>query len=458
MADVERLLLAKVIRDKRMLAFLDTKITRDYFLDAEHLQVFDWMHEHFSEFGTSPGEQALRDNYPSWKLPDTPEPLDYYVKRLRKRHKYNLLEESVADAAGWLEDGDEREAELTLQRALNTITTTITPLRDHNLTDPESFKRLFDYYTELTKAPDDLRGLSTGWPTLDLATMGLQSGQLITLVGPPKGGKSTVLLSMGSHIQHEHEVDVLYVSFEMGYDEMVARWTGIRARTNYRRLLKGKMNEIDRKRLGRLQKQLNEGEAKLVLSEDITSTTTVSGIVAKIQAHNPRVVLIDGVYMMDDENGEPKGSAAAITNITRSLKRVAQLFQIPIVITTQVLYSKMRGQSIKAASIGYSSSFGQDSDTVIAVEPRENSETEAHEHWLKVLLSRSGPQMEVQIDFDWSTSTFTEYGNPNVEDDPDEDDDGQVRIGREDDDAAPRRRRRPVTEEEAPPRRRRVSA
>lgn len=36
-----------------------------------------------------------------------------------------------------------------------------------------------------------------------------------------------------------------------------------------------------------------------------------------------------------------------------------------------------------------------------------------------MLLSRSGPKVEVQIDFDWSTSTFTEFAATYDDDDPD---------------------------------------
>lgn len=431
MADVERQVLAKVIRDQAMGAFADAGITDRFFVDEEHLQVLAWMREHFTKYGTSPSEQALKANYPNYRLPPTPEPLDYYIDQLRKAYRYDVIGRAVSEAAELLEDeGDETEAQRLLEVALSDVNVTASPLTDHNLTDPVAFDKLYDYYAMLTENPGALRGYATGWPTLDLATMGLQNGQLVTVVGPPKGGKSTVMLSAAAHVQQHSNVDVMMISFEMSYDEMVARWVGIRAHLNYRRLLKGKMNAMDEKRLVKVLKKLEKGESKLILSTDISSTTTVSGIIAKVQQHKPKVVFIDGVYLMDDEHGEPKGSSAAITNITRSLKRMAQVFDIPVVISTQTLYSKMRGQSIKAASIGYSSSFGQDSDTVIATEPREDPETGEDEHWLKVLLSRTGPQMEVQIDFDWSTSTFTEFAGSYDEDtkDPDEEDEGEVDV------------------------------
>lgn len=427
MADIERLLIAKVIADRDITAIIDGKITDDFFLDEEHLGVLGWMREHFTEHGSSPSEQALKANYPTYRLPETPEPMGWYLAEIRKKHRYEVLSEAVQEAAYDLEEEKLDAASRRLQKALDQSNADISPLRDHELTDPEEFDKIWDYYASLTDNPGSLRGISSGWPTIDLATMGFQPGQLITMVGPPKGGKSTVMLSacdavaLGGH-------DALMVSFEMSYDEMAARWVGQRVGINYRRLLKGKMNETDELRFQKLMARLKKSDSRLVLSDDISATTTVSGIIAKIQLHKPRVVFIDGVYLMDDEHGEPKGSAAAITNITRSLKRVAQVFGITIVISTQTLFSKMKGQSIKAASIGYSSSFGQDSDVVLAAEPRE-AEDGSKEYFLKILLSRSGPNIDVQINFDWETSNFEEYAaSQGPIEDPDEEDDGQIRL------------------------------
>lgn len=408
-----------------MAGLVEARVDKRFFVDEEHLAVFAWMQEHWREYGSSPGVDALKADRPNYELPSTPEPLAYYVDRIRMAYKYDVTAVAVQEATSYLGDRDVDNAIVELTAALSDVSTVVSPLRDHDLTDPESFDRLFNYYSTLTDNPGALRGYSTGWETIDLATMGLQAGQLITFAGPPKAGKSTVLLSCADNVNRDGH-RVLLVSFEMSYDEQVARWVGIRGRLNYRRLLKGRMNDADEKRMNRILRQLKEGEESFILSEDISSTTTVSGIIAKIQQHKPDAVFIDGVYLMDDEVGEPKGSSAALTNITRSLKRVGQTFGIPVVVTTQTLYSKMRGTTVDAGSIGYTSSFGQDSDTVIAVEVNQN-EHEEWEHWLKVILSRSGPKVRTQIDFDWVTSSFTELGDRADYADPDDDDDEVIR-------------------------------
>jgi replicative DNA helicase len=120
------------------------------------------------------------------------------------------------------------------------------------------------------------------------------------------------------------------------------------------------------------------------------------------------MLIVDGVYLMDDEQGEPKGSPQALTNITRSLKRIAQRFDIPIIGTTQVLGWKLgnkKSRKITADSIGYTSSFSQDSDLVIGVESDPDIDNQAI---LRVVLARSAPMGEVKIKWDWENMDFSE--------------------------------------------------
>lgn len=419
MADFENLLLAKAIEEENFLALVEAKVSRDFFIDTEHGMVFEWMRDHWAKYGTSPTRQALRKRWPNYELPATPEPIAYYINQTREQFAYDVFATAMQDAVEELEETKSTtNAMAIVSRAIGEVSTTASAMKDHNLTDPEEFGKRYDFYEELTKNPGELRGLSTGYRSVDLATMGAQPGQLIVIAGPPKSGKSTVMLSMADNMCADGS-DVLLISFEMSYAEQEARWVGIRAGLNYRRLLKGGMTERDRNKLDEVVDDLNDNSpAKLILSEDISSTTTVSGVIAKIQQHKPKAVLIDGVYLMDDENGEPKGSSQAITNITRSLKRAAQVSQIPVFASTQTLFSKMRGgKQVEASSVGYSSSFGQDADVLIGLEPRSNDDSGISEHWLKILLSRSGPLMEVEIDFDWATSTFTELAGEAFDDD-----------------------------------------
>jgi replicative DNA helicase len=144
------------------------------------------------------------------------------------------------------------------------------------------------------------------------------------------------------------------------------------------------------------------------MSEDSSSLTTISAIAGKIQEYQPDAVFIDGMYLMDDENGEPKGSPQALTNITRGVKRLAQRFDIPVVGTSQVLSWKLnnkRTRAITADSIGYTSSFVQDADLVLGVERNPDLDDQAI---IRVVEARTAPHAEIHVKWDWQTMEFAE--------------------------------------------------
>jgi replicative DNA helicase len=148
-----------------------------------------------------------------------------------------------------------------------------------------------------------------------------------------------------------------------------------------------------------------------VFSEDTSSLTTVTALAGKVQEYQPDVLFVDGVYLMDDEEGEAKGSPQALTNITRSLKRLAQRFDIPVVATTQVLSWKLgnkKTRAVTADAIGYTSSFAQDADLILGVERNPDMEDQAI---IRVVLARTAPTGEVHVKWDWTTMEFEEVSD-----------------------------------------------
>jgi replicative DNA helicase len=143
---------------------------------------------------------------------------------------------------------------------------------------------------------------------------------------------------------------------------------------------------------------------------DTPSASTVSGLAAKIEKLQPDVVFVDGVYLMIDEISGEMNNSKALTNITRSLKRLALKTKKPIIITTQVLEWKMKKNRVSASSIGYSSSFFQDADVILALERQDEEDDSSRV--LRIEASRNCPQAETELLWDWENGKFEEYGNP----------------------------------------------
>ena len=413
--DVEWATLSKVIEVGGFHAVAEARIGVSFFLDPDNAQVFGWMHDHWSEWGTTPGEEAFHHAFPNFALIETPEPLEYYLEELREQHQFALVNEMLDGVKEPLKRGDSTVAIKILNSSLESIHTEVADLHDEDLT--KTTKERLAYYERLATMIG-LQGLPTGFPTMDLATGGLQKEQLVTLVGLQKTYKSMLLMCMNIAC-HEAGYKTLFASFEMSTREQSTRHDALRSGISLTRTQTGKFNPKERVKLNRMMHRL-EDLHPLTFIHDPAATTTVSAIAAKIRQYKPDVAFIDGTYLMDSEvPGVEPNSPQALTSITRSLKRLAQRSEIPIVQTTQALTWKSR-KGLTLDSIGYSSSFAQDSDVIFGVEDVKDSDDK--EILLRIIAARNCPRKDVRLALDWEHGAIVETGEISFgSDDLDED-------------------------------------
>ena len=413
MASAEQLLISKVLSDGALVRVIDMGVQPKHF-SAEYQSIWDWLLGFWHTHSEIPTERALLSEYPSITLGDaSSESLSRLVEEVIDGHRRLSVTDTVARAMPLLSTGKTGEAIALLNSGLQEVSGDTTYSRDVNII--EQWQDRLTKYANMRERPDDLIGVSTGFPGLDRLTAGIRPQQLITFVGEAKRGKSMLTMVMAERAHAEGVVPLL-ISFEMSVDEQAARYDAYISKVSHTGLLRGMSTTAEVSRLDRALR-VRKNSNPFILVEDIASATTVSSLAAKIKQHEPGIAFVDGVYMMDDENGEPKGSPQALTNITRSLKRLAQQFKVPIVITTQVLSSKLSSRTsrrVTADAIGYSSSFVQDSDTVMSVERDPDYEDRSI---VRVIMSRTSRHGEVTIKWDWDNMDFTEVTDDDGDDD-----------------------------------------
>lgn len=414
--DVEYSTLCKVIDGGGFDILAAARITDAFFMDEENLRVFQWMHEHWNRHGVSPGHGAFTHEFPHLSVIETPEPLDYYLDELRDQRKYALVMGAIDEIKEPLGLGNANQAVKILHAALDSIHLEVNELQDEDLT--ETAGESVEYYDRLGDHVGIL-GWPTGFPSIDQATNGLQAEQLVTLVGLQKRYKSMVLMCMDI-AAHKAGARTMFASFEMTNLEQRTRHHALRSGISLTRLQRGQHRPEERKMLVRMTHEV-DGMQPFMLVHDPGATTTVSSIAAKIRQHKPDIVFIDGTYLMDSEvpNVQPN-SPQALTSITRSLKRLAQRDGVAIVQTTQALSWKARAGKLSLDSIGYSSSYAQDSDVILGVEEiRENGEISDKEATLRILASRNCPPRNVRLAIDLDRGAIIETDDMVYEPDDD---------------------------------------
>jgi replicative DNA helicase len=399
----EKRLLSKAIADRNLAPLFERNVNQNWFSDESDKKVWIFIRSHFSTYGECPTLEVLQDNFKSYKLEENnADAVDYLLDAVtserRKAATADILREAVDAIAH-----DPEEALLAMQRGVVTLDSQgFSQTNDVDIT--KTVDKRIERYERRKEIPDGMLGYPTGFPTIDRVTNGLQGGQLIVITATPKTGKSTLALQVGHNIHRSQQRVAMFWSFEMSNREQEDRYDALRSRVSFQRYITGALHKDEELRLKTsLGYMRNEKSFILV---DSSSGSTLSGVTAKLQIHRPEILFIDGMYLMQDEQSGEFNTPQALTNLTRGMKRLAQRFDIPIVITTQSLDWKKEKGRLTANSIGYSSSFFQDADVVFGLEKQDGDIDETRV--LRILASRNSGPGEVNLTWEWDQATFRE--------------------------------------------------
>lgn len=405
-------LLRAVLAARSVAPLVQKGVTGEYFVGASACRLYNTIVRHQAKYGRVPAAATLKEQFPDLDLTAPEEDFEVYIDAVRDQHNIRLLSQGVAQAAKALATA-EKDASFAWTSAVGKLQGSINAVlaptaRGDTIDLTKTGEARWERYQAFKDVVDGLRGAPTGFPSIDRLTLGLQPQQLITIAGLPKDGKSTLLVTMARNAhRYYHECGVefmpLIFGFEMSNDEQSERLDSWNAGLDTRKLRAGELSVIEWKKLRQALDEL-AGMSPFYLATGMGSATGISEIDERLDELKPDAAYIDGVYMMRDEISGEVNTPTALTNITRAFKRLAQRRSIPIVITTQALSWKVGKQGVQANSIGYSSSFFQDSDLLLAPERTGDPDLKL----VKIIGARNGPTTQVLVKWDWTTGTYEE--------------------------------------------------
>lgn len=405
----ESKLISGVIQVRDLSPLFERNVSDSWFTDEEDRRVWVFLRTHFAKYAECPSQEVVLSNFPTYVVQPLTDSIDYLLDELVDKRRKNSIVSTLRSAVDEIQNNKDHESALLLMQSgiVRLEEEGLNNTSDVNLiTTTES--RWEDYI--FRKNNPGLLGVATGFPTIDAVTNGLQKGQLIVVVATPKTGKSTLALQIANNI-HGQGLSPMFQSFEMTNREQQNRYDSMRAQVSHNRLITGALNAEEEARYQESLTKMSEDKTNFWLV-DAAHGITVSAIHSKIQTLQPDVVFIDGVYLMLDEQTGESNTPQALTGITRSLKRLAQRTNKPIVITTQALNWKTKKGKVSTDSIGYSSSFLQDADVVFGLE-REDEDVD-DTRTLKVMAARNSGNVEASLMWDWSSGLFREMTSDDV--------------------------------------------
>ena len=400
-ANNEERLLSKAIRSRDIQPLLECGVQEDWFFNDLNKQVWKFISKHNEKYGEVPTAVTVRDNFPTYTLHAVEDNIEYLLDQLIEYRKRQKTIDALLEAQQAVSQQDHNTALHTMASAAQILMNdNQRDSTDENLSDHPMQR--YDEYIAIKTRPNGLLGLSTGFKTIDEITSGVLKQQLWTIAAPPKTGKSVLAMQMAIKAQDENQ-RVMFQSFEMTAREMKTRYDAMRSHISHKRLIMGALRPDEEK------SYLNHlGMARDDFwMPDTVASRTITGLCAKVEKYKPDILFVDGMYLMfDEETGETE-SERSLRSLTRGMKRVAQRYDIPVVVSTQTLRSKMRGGKVTADSIGYTSSFLQDSDIVLVLQRQDEEDDSSRS--LSVAASRISGMGSTDLLWDWEEGRFEEY-------------------------------------------------
>ena len=337
----------------------------------------------------------------------------HYATIVQKKSMMRRLIEAGEhiSAMSFSEEGDLEEIIDNAEKRLFDVTNSVGTHKFVELKD--TLHEAWEQIEKLHSSQDELRGVPTGFKTLDNKLSGLQKSDLIILAARPSMGKTSLALDIARQAAVKHRIPTAIFSLEMSAQQLVQRMLAAESRIDAWKLRTGKglkMEELSthlRDAMGVLS------QAPIYVDDQPGNTILKMRAVARrLKAEkNLGLIIVDYLQLMTPTQSRGSDNLVQqITEISRSLKNLARDLDVPVLALSQLSRAvENRGGKPRLSDLRDSGSIEQDADVVMFIHrEKDESGEQAKSRDTTILIEkhRNGPTGEVKLVFDSSKSTF----------------------------------------------------
>lgn len=370
-----------IIRAKATNAIRDVRLE---YLTEDEAPLYEFVRRHVSTHGRCPSLETVEKA--GFELPRIKEPASYYLEQTIDRYTHGQVNDLMPrfnKAMGGSKTGRPDMNKLReVLREMNVCAATTLSVRQYapighimDLVEED-----FDY----ARMHPGLRGITSGFPSLDEWTLGAQGGDLIITAGRPSIGKSYVLLKK-ARAAWKAGYAVLFISMEMMLLQMGRRWVALETGTNPQLIQKGELSKwADKKMRRSIEDIKNSGTPVHFVSG--TSIKSIDDIAALMDELLPDIVFIDAAYFLKPANrlkgyAEKWREISDVVGESKALAReknrpIEESFQLNRNVRSDAEVIMRRAKDLKKGKepkqidlgdLAGSDSIGQDADVIDAI-------------------------------------------------------------------------------------------
>ncbi len=267
-------------------------------------------------------------------------------------------------------------------------------------------EKSFDRLDELQKNKGELRGVPTGFPTLDRMLSGFQESNLVIIAGRPSLGKSSFALNVAQNAVVAHKIPVAIFSLEMSREQLADRLLAAQADVDSWHITSGNLKDDDFKKIGEAMGELADSP----LFIDDTPGINILEMRTKARRlqmdQGVKLIIVDYLQLIQGRGLESR--VQEVSEITQALKNMARELKIPVLACAQLSRAvEARGEKRPQLSdLRESGSIEQEADIVMFLY-REDDDNRSDVK-LYIAKHRNGPTGELDMYFRGDRTKFYE--------------------------------------------------
>ena len=198
---------------------------------------------------------------------------------------------------------------------------------------------LIDRVEEMSKNPNDITGVPTGFYDFDRMTSGMQAGDLIVLAARPSMGKTALAINIAEHVALNEGLPVAVFSMEMGASQLAVRIVGSIGRIDQGHLRTGKLSDDEWPRLVETIEKLRNISLHIDETPGLTSSELRANArrLARQMGGKLGLIVVDYLQLMSGTRGsDGDNRATELGEISRGLKMLAKELQCPVIALSQL--------------------------------------------------------------------------------------------------------------------------
>lgn len=250
-------------------------------------------------------------------------------------------------------------------------------------------------------------GVSTGFPSIDHITGGLQNGDMFVIAARPSVGKTSLAMSIAENVAINRKVPVGVMSMEMTAASIVKRIISSRSNVDGRKLLTGSLTEDEIKSMSISAAKI--AQAPILIDERANLTPMqVLGRARQWKLRNKIELLIIDYLGLMQAKGDTKNEQ--VSKCSAAVKQVAKELSIPVIALCQLnRMSESQQRPPMLSDLRDSGSIEQDADLVGLMHRLESDNDEETIVRLNVAKHRNGPTGFCDLEFEKEITRYREY-------------------------------------------------